>query len=141
MTPRWWNAFLAAVLLCISGAGGTPSKLSEADLGAISERGILPAGYDMAARHATDVVMAQQRGEKHYEQRDEQRADQLGHWVKSGRPVRCPRALDCGCGSVHRSSQAWEADHRRDDTFACYAAAIQRQGCFYDRISPHWQAA
>ena len=44
---------LAVALFSISIAVGTPSKLSEADLAAISGRGILLAGYDTAAGQAT----------------------------------------------------------------------------------------
>ena len=49
---------LAVVLLSISAAAKTPSELSEAELAAISERGILLAGYGRAAWHATDAVTA-----------------------------------------------------------------------------------
>lgn len=42
---RWfWNPLFAVVLLSICSVGGTPSKVSEADLAAISESGILLAG-------------------------------------------------------------------------------------------------
>ena len=57
MMLRWRDALFAVVLLSVSSAGGTPSKLSEAALAAISERGILLAGYDTAAWRATDAVM------------------------------------------------------------------------------------
>jgi len=53
------KALLVAVLLlfpsCALGASDQPS---EADLAGISERGILLAGYDKAASHATDAVIA-----------------------------------------------------------------------------------
>jgi hypothetical protein len=49
---------LAAVLLPISIAGGAPSRPSEAELAAITARGILLAEYDTAARQASDAVMA-----------------------------------------------------------------------------------
>ena len=46
-------SLFAVVLLPISAPDA-----NEADLAAISERGILLAGYDKAAWHATDAVMA-----------------------------------------------------------------------------------
>lgn len=49
---------LAVLLLSVSTAGETSSKRVEADLASISERGILLAGYDAAASHATDAIMA-----------------------------------------------------------------------------------